>query len=321
VTSVKNGDQLIYKFSGVQESAFDREVMAKATYALQKVVEEGSGAPAQELLGPDGTSRPVAGKTGSTNDNKSAWFAGYVPQLATVVGVYQSTPDGAGQDSITPFGEWAGGSLTGGTWPVWAWTEYMKTVTEGMEVKKFPDYVPPAPSPSPSPTPSPSPSEKNDKVMVPTGLVGGQITTAMATLAGVGLRTDLVEVESEQPPGTVLSVQNEGQEVKRGSSIRIEVSKGPGEETATVPGGLVGGDENNARREIQRAGLEPVIQYQPSDDVAQGIVMDVNPDEGASVPANSQVQVIVSAGPGVFPTGDPTATPTGNGNGNGSGSP
>ncbi|GHH70280.1 transglycosylase domain-containing protein [Promicromonospora soli] len=315
VTSVKKGETLIHEWTRVPESGvFKPDVMAKATYALTQVVEKGSGAPAQEL------GRPVAGKTGSTNGNKSAWFAGYVPQLATVVGVYQTTPDG-GQASITPFGEWAGGSLTGGTWPVWAWTEYMKTVTEGMEVEEFPAYEPPAPSPSPSPTPSPSPSEKNDKVMVPTGLVGQQITTAMATLAGAGLNAVLVEVESEQGAGIVLSVENEGREVKVGSDIRVEVSTGPGEESATVPGGLVGGDENNARREIQRAGLEPVIQYQPSDDVEQGIVMDVNPDEGAAVPAGSQVQVIVSAGPGVFPTGDPTATPTGNGNGNGSGSP
>lgn len=317
VTSVKDGDRLIHEWNGPSESAFDREVMAKATYALTQVVEKGSGAPAQELLAPDGTPRPVAGKTGSTDENKSAWFAGYIPQLATVVGVYQTTDKG-GQAPITPFGEWAGGSLTGGTWPVWAWTEYMKAVTEGMEVEEFPAYEPPLPKPSPSPTPSPS--ERNDKVMVPTGLVGEQVATAMGVLAGAGLNPVLVEVESNEPSGTVLSVQNEGREVKAGSDIRVEVSKGPGERTTNVPGGLVGGDEGNAQREIQRAGLEPVIQYQPSDTVEQGIVMDVNPDEGATVPAGSQVQVIVSSGPGDIgiPTGEPT---DGNGNGNGNTSP
>jgi membrane peptidoglycan carboxypeptidase len=318
VTSVTDGEKTIHVWDRVPEpDAIDPEVMAKATYALQQVVEKGSGAPAQELLGPDGNPRPVAGKTGSTNKNKSAWFAGYIPQLATVVGVYQTT-EGGGQDSITPWGEWAGGSLTGGTWPVWAWTEYMKAVTEGMEVEDFPDYEPPLPKPSPTPSPSDNP---NDKVMVPTGLVGQQVAAVMAAISGAGLSPELVEVESDQPPGIVLSVQNEGQEVKRGSNIRVEVSTGPAEETATVPGGLVGNDENNARRQIQKAGLEPVIQYQASNDVAQGTVMDVNPDEGAQVSAGSQVQVIVSSGPEVLPTSDPTATPTdttGPGNGNGS---
>jgi hypothetical protein len=187
-----------------------------------------------------------------------------------------------------------------------------------MEVEEFPAYEPPLPKPSASP--SPSPSEKNDKVMVPTGLVGQQVTTAMSTLAGAELNPVLVEVESNEAPGTVLSVQNEGREVKVGSDIRVEVSKGPGERTTNVPGGLVGGDENNARRELQRAGLEPVVQNQPSDTVGQGIVMDVNPDEGTSVPVGSQVQVIVSSGPGDI--GLPTDEPTdGNGNGNGNGSP
>jgi beta-lactam-binding protein with PASTA domain len=86
-----------------------------------------------------------------------------------------------------------------------------------------------------------------------------------------------------------------------------------------VPGGLVGGDENNARRELQRAGLNPVVQYQPSDEFEQGVVMQVNPSEGTEVPAESDVQVIVSTGPSDigFPSPDPTDTGNGGGNGNG----
>ncbi|MDR7383170.1 transglycosylase domain-containing protein [Promicromonospora iranensis] len=327
VTSVKDGELTIHEWSDAPvQGAIDPDAMAKATYAMQKVVEEGSGAPAQELLAPDGTPWPVAGKTGSTNRNMAAWFAGYIPQLSTVVGLYQETPEG-GQAPITPFGEWAGGSLTGGTWPVWAWTEYMKQVTEGMEVVDFPTYEPPLPSPSPSPSPSTSPSPSatpEDKVLVPFGLVGQRYDGVARVLAELGLRPRMVEVESDQAPGLVAGVQHENQEVKRGSDIRVEVSTGPDEDTVQVPGGLVGGDENNARNQIQRAGLQPDIQYQPSQEVGQGVVMDVNPDEGAEVPSGSPVQVIVSSGPGDvgLPTDEPTdGNGNGNGNGNGGGNP
>ncbi|MFD2794156.1 transglycosylase domain-containing protein [Promicromonospora vindobonensis] len=321
VTSVKDGEKVIHEWTGIPEQgAIDPEVMTKATYAMQQVVEKGSGTPALELLGPDANPRPVAGKTGSTNDNKSAWFAGYTPQIATVVGLYQATEKG-GQDSITPFGEWAGGSLTGGTWPVWAWTEYMKTVTEGMEVQEFPEYKPPVPPPAPTPSPDPSPTisdDPEDKVLVPVGLVGQQIAPVSAALSTAGVNPAPVEAESEHPAGTVLSVQHEGQEVKRGSSIRVEVSTGPPQqETAQVPGGLIGGDENNARGRIQGAGLEPVFEYQASEDYAEGVVMNVSPGEGSEVQAGSQVRVLVSRGPGgIFPTDEPT---DGNGNGNGGG--
>lgn len=323
VTSVMDGEETVHTFTGdTVKDAIDPEVMAKATYAMTQVVEQGSGAPAQELLGPDGNPRPVAGKTGSTNGNKSAWFAGYIPQLTTVVGLYQTGKDGTSQDSITPFGEWANYSLTGGTWPVTAWTHYMQAVTEGMEVEEFPDYVPPAPKPSPSPTPSVSPSEEqDDMVVVPTNLKGQQVVSAAATLSAAGVRPQLVEVPSDQPPGTVLSVEKEGQEVKRNSPIRVEVSTGPDQNTATVPGGLIGGDENNARGQLRAAGLDPAISYQESDDVPQGQVISVNPDEGSTVPRGSRVEVIVSQGSGDI--GIPTDEPTdgGNDNGNGNGRP
>jgi membrane peptidoglycan carboxypeptidase len=321
VNSVKNGDTLIHEWTTPsQPGAIDPEVMTKATYALQAVVEEGSGKPAQELLAPDGNPWPVAGKTGSTNENKAAWFAGYIPQVATVVGLYQNTPDNKGQASITPFGQWADGSLTGGTWPVWAWTEYMKKVTVGMEVVPFPEYTPPLPSPSPTPTPSPSPSPSetpDDKVEIPFGLVGQQYDGVSRVLTELGVRPHLAEVESDEPAGKVVSVQHEGQEVKLGTDIRVEVSTGPAR-TAQVPGGLVGGDENNARQQIQGAGLRPAVEYRPSQEFAQGMVMEVNPREGTELPAGSPVQVIVSSGPGDI--GIPTDEPTdGNGNGNGGG--
>ena len=58
------------------EQVIPADVVSDVSFALQAVVEDGSGFAAQEL------GRPSAGKTGTTNDNKSSWYAGYVPQLA-----------------------------------------------------------------------------------------------------------------------------------------------------------------------------------------------------------------------------------------------
>ena len=64
---------------------------AIATRFLQEVVQEGTGVRAQLADG-----RPVAGKTGTTENYGDAWFVGYTPQLAVSVWVgYPNTPFGA----------------------------------------------------------------------------------------------------------------------------------------------------------------------------------------------------------------------------------
>jgi penicillin-binding protein 1A len=70
--------------------------------------------------------RIVAGKTGTTSDHKDAWFAGYIPQLVTVVWM--------GNDNNTKM---YGGS-TGGVVCAPLWKKYMLEVTKGLPVKDFP---------------------------------------------------------------------------------------------------------------------------------------------------------------------------------------
>ena len=59
------------------------------TEMLQSVFTDGTARAAQKM----GFDRPAAGKTGTTSNHRDAWFAGYTPQLATVVwvGMDQST--------------------------------------------------------------------------------------------------------------------------------------------------------------------------------------------------------------------------------------
>ncbi|MCB7135788.1 transglycosylase domain-containing protein [Cellulosimicrobium marinum] len=225
--------------AGKRTKQFEPDVMAAATYAMTQVVEEGSGEPAQAL------ERPVAGKTGTSNANRSAWFAGYAPQLATVVGLYQSGPDGE-QEQITPFGQWAGSSITGGTWPVEAWTSYMQAALADTPVEEFPEYTPPKPvvpteTPTEAPTEEPAEEEPTEEpepeqpenVTVPADLVGRTVDDARAALQTLGLRAQVTEEWSNEPRGIVISAGSGGAAVPPGSTISLVVSKGP--DPATQP--------------------------------------------------------------------------------------
>jgi penicillin-binding protein 1A len=89
------------------------------TNLMQSVVSSGTGGRARAL------GRPVAGKTGTTNDMKDAWFVGYVPQL--VAGVW------VGYDQERSLG--SGGS--GGQAAAPIWTEFMQRALASVPVKRF----------------------------------------------------------------------------------------------------------------------------------------------------------------------------------------
>jgi penicillin-binding protein 1A len=89
------------------------------TNLMQSVVSSGTGHRAS-IIG-----RPVAGKTGTTNDSKDAWFVGYIPQL--VAGVW------VGYDQERSLG--AGGSGGQAAAPIWA--EFMQKSVSGLPVEDF----------------------------------------------------------------------------------------------------------------------------------------------------------------------------------------
>jgi penicillin-binding protein 1A len=101
-------------------------VAAELTYALQGVVQHGTGTAA--ALG----NRPVAGKTGTAENFQDAWFCGYVPQLATCVWVGYP-------HSETPLYNIEGvGSVAGGTLPAEIWHNFMAPAVANLPVVDFP---------------------------------------------------------------------------------------------------------------------------------------------------------------------------------------
>jgi membrane peptidoglycan carboxypeptidase len=185
IKSITTGSgETLYKLSPKPVQAYSTDVADIVTYALQKVVQVGTGTAARAL------GRPVAGKTGTTNDNKSALFAGYTPELATAVMFVKDGPDG---QPVSLSGTGGMSSVTGGSYPARIFTAYMKGALKGVPIQKFPDLpkgqpngANPTESPSPSAAPSLAPIDPNAPVSVP-DLTGTTSTEAISVLQGLGL--------------------------------------------------------------------------------------------------------------------------------------
>ncbi|MEV4560649.1 transglycosylase domain-containing protein [Kitasatospora sp. NPDC049285] len=135
--------------------AISKNAARSTTAILQGVIDDqgGTGYRAGAL------NRPAAGKTGTTDDSKSVWFAGYTPELVTVVGLFGQDPTTGKQVSLDGVG--GAGSAAGGRFPAQIWTAYMKSALAGQPTSDFagPARVPSAGSvPSASPSGSASPS-------------------------------------------------------------------------------------------------------------------------------------------------------------------
>ncbi|MGN6302855.1 MAG: transglycosylase domain-containing protein [Angustibacter sp.] len=153
VRSVAGADgKTLYKAKPKATRVFSQDSMADLTYALQQVVKSGTGAYAGSRI-----DRPLAGKTGTAQDNKAAWFAGYSPQLATAVGLYRNGKDDKGRTiPVTLNGLGGKASVTGGSFPVQIWTAFMKDALDGQKVLDFPPPVYGGKSNVPTSTPTPT---------------------------------------------------------------------------------------------------------------------------------------------------------------------
>lgn len=143
--------------------ATGEDIAADTSYAMQQVVQNGTGRNALAL------GRPAAGKTGTaTNDDgnvSSSWFVGFTPQLATAVMYVRGDGDNA-LDGWLP-------SYFGADYPTRTWAAVMSRALEGTDVEDFPEpanvdgeapaeghepYTPP-PKPTKTAKPSETPSE------------------------------------------------------------------------------------------------------------------------------------------------------------------
>ncbi len=128
------------------KQVIDADIAKTVNYALQDVVQKGSGTGAKDL------DRPVAGKTGTAGGvavedrakNKAcdgckdgsatltSWWTGYTPQLSTSV-VYRAGK--TGESNLDDYTNEK--AFFGGTWPLKTWLAFMKPALDGVQEADF----------------------------------------------------------------------------------------------------------------------------------------------------------------------------------------
>jgi penicillin-binding protein 1A len=121
VTDAKGN--VLFENEVIRKRVLDAKDVAKVNYILNQVVEGGTGTGAR-------IGQPSAGKTGTTENNRDAWFVGFTCKLTTAVWV--GYPDGTFMKSVH------GISVTGGSFPATIWKKYMTVATKGSTSCPFP---------------------------------------------------------------------------------------------------------------------------------------------------------------------------------------
>jgi penicillin-binding protein 1A len=156
--------KVIGTFNTRGKRVLDQSVANLATFALQGVIQSGTGTAAN-------IGRPAAGKTGTAQNYQDAWFCGYVPQLVACVWMGYPKTEDRPMVNVEGFPHVFGGSL-----PARIWHDFMLKALSGMRVMGFPtpSFIgfdqqpervlplppPPAPAPSPKPSCKPRPNGK-----------------------------------------------------------------------------------------------------------------------------------------------------------------
>lgn len=220
VTRITRADgTILFQHRHTQERVLDTDVADVLTAILRQVIERGTGTRAQ-------IGRPAAGKTGTADDWKDAWFAGYTPQLATAVwvGFPQLGPDGQlvrMQPPATPI------RVTGGSYPAQIWQRFMAAAHEGVEPVDFPP--PPTTTTTTSVGAVPSTSTTEGAPTTVPDVEGSDVDEAVATLREAGFVVErIASLDETAAPGTVVAQSPPGgSTAARGSTVRIEVAGDP----------------------------------------------------------------------------------------------
>ena len=86
----------------------------------------------------------MAGKTGTTDGNKSAWFVGYTPQLSTAVSMFRLDDDETNKNRtfLEMYGTGGQKKIHGASFPAQIWHDYMAEAMKGTPAKDFPEPEP-----------------------------------------------------------------------------------------------------------------------------------------------------------------------------------
>lgn len=113
---------VLYEHHDVKRDVLSPSTADTMASLMKGVVQFGTGRAAQ-------LDRPMAGKTGTSDEHRDAWFIGFTPDL--VAGVW------VGNDDNSPMGTTAFGTMAGGTMPALIWKGFMQPYTTGTPAHDF----------------------------------------------------------------------------------------------------------------------------------------------------------------------------------------
>jgi len=133
-----------------------------------------------------------------------------------------------------------------------------------------------------------------DKKEVP-NVVGKQLIQARQQLERAGFEVQTERVQSRAEFDQVLDQDpNAGEEAEKGSTIILEVSRGPGNVLVPTVSGL---PREQALKELEKADLKVSVEERSSDEIREGYAVRTTPEAGRQVVKGSRVTLFVSTGP------------------------
>jgi membrane peptidoglycan carboxypeptidase len=263
------------------EQAIDDGIAARATALLRGPIENGTASRNGKL------GRPAAGKTGTTDDHRDAWFVGYVPQLSTAAWVGHEVPQPLSHPTC-------GGSVTGGCLPTIIWQRFMSRSLEALNLP-----VEDFPRPPPLPTGT-----------VP-DVLGDDEETAREKLAEASFSAVTREVPHWQPAGTVVAQDPEGgTTTETGTAVVLDISDGQGPQPE-LPS-LIGLTLDEADAQLTAMGVPgEAFEVGVHDESLYGIVISQSPAVGTSLDHVTTVTLHIGRPrrPGDDPPPPPSAGP------------
>lgn len=260
---------LLFEHQIDHQQVGDPRIFASVRRPLTKVP-TGAGTAPNANIG-----RPQAGKTGTHQDYKDAWFVGFVPQYSTAVWVGYEADQIPLTDVIIHGEHFA--RVFGGSVPAPIWAQFMNIVLDGVEPLDFP-----------APAENLDEFFKTPTTVVPS-VVGLPVDEAESAIRKAKLQPNVVEVASIETAGVVVSQTPEGgATVNQGQAVTIGVSTGIAP-TGILPS-VVGMTVEQALAALalfdEEAGLRLVIQTVnvPVDKPENvGKVMAMDPPGGSEV--------------------------------------
>ncbi|MEH1497931.1 transglycosylase domain-containing protein [Cutibacterium avidum] len=134
---VDQSGKVVYQAPKPSKQTIEADISHDVSYALQSVVEEGTGRIVADF------DHHVAGKTGTSGVGDgvtAAWFVAYTKQISTAV---MFVAGDSGNENLDPYAREGATGFHGGDYPARTWRDYMETAMKGMPDESFadPDWV------------------------------------------------------------------------------------------------------------------------------------------------------------------------------------